>query len=77
MEPETKELYSFTLVREDRVVIRGRGSVIDNRLYAMFDGPVEEMLDKLALCAAHLANCMERDRGVDGRVQGFYRDEEE
>ena len=77
MELETKELYSFTLKREERVVIRGRGSVIDNRLYAVFDGPIEEMLDKLALCAAHLVTVMEESREVDGRVRGFYRDEEE
>ena len=28
MDPETNELYSFTFQREDRVVIRGRASVV-------------------------------------------------
>lgn len=78
MEPETKELYSFTLNREDRVVIRGRASVIDDRLYAVFDGPIEEMLDKLAICAAHLVCVMEKNRGAEsGRLRGFYQNEEE
>lgn len=78
MEPETNELYSFTLKQEDRVVIRGRASVIDDRLYAVFDGPIEEMLDKLAICAAHLVCVMEKNRRAGaGRLPGFYQDEEE